>query len=543
MAIFIFASAAPGAQPNIVLVTVDTTRPDHLSCYGYDRQTTPRLERLAAESILFSEARSVIPLTTPSHVTIMTGLLPENHQVFANSHPVDSSFTMMAEIFKKAGYTTGAFVSVRLVDAPLGFSQGFDFFSGLADSGKREQAPVPDQSTAQGTSRRKLERRGDETIADALRWLGELKGQRFFVWVHLYDPHLPYVPPAEYGLQFNPDYETYLDQIRNPLHEKIEAKREQGKPLSLGFVLAEMVGLDQEYRLPRDVSPELAESMIRAYDGEIAFADLQLGRLFDLLEEKGEYANTIIVVMGDHGEILYEKERYFGHHKYLYEGSVRIPVIMRFPGVSATRLDVPITNADILPTVLEAVGIESKVPMDGLSYWPMISRNQQVRVPERRFYVTNTGEPRRPRPEQSTGRLSKLRMRFRKGIAAVRLTAAKLLRKVQIALSIQPKWKIENHFQKFAVLQGNWKLIRSAVLDEEKKKRTIKYELYNLASDPQETRDLYGEQGAIAEQMKAVLTAFLNRKRLMKVLPEDRQKTDEERQEEMRMLRSLGYIQ
>ncbi len=546
-ALFIFSLQPPEvrAAPNILLITLDTTRPDHLSCYGYEHETTPNLDRLAEESFVFTGARSVIPLTTPSHASIMTGLHPENHQVFANNHPVDSSFTMMAEILKKEGYTTGGFVSVRLVDAALGFYQGFDFFSGLTESEQELQKSEQEASTKQKSKKRRLERRGDETVEAALQWLEKIEGKQFFAWVHLYDPHLPYVPPLEYGTHFDQDYESYLDQIRNPLHKKIKAGHAEGgeRKVSLFSFFTRMLGLDKEYRIPRNVSPELAQSMIRAYDGEIEFADAQLARLFHFLEEEGEYDDTIIVVMGDHGEILYEKEGYFGHHRYLYHGSLIIPLIMKFPDLPARQIDVPITNVDILPTLLDALQIQKKVEMDGVSYWPLISRNERVTITDNQIYLTNTGQRLRTPPKDNQGRFAKFMMRIKKTAYEVRMNAGKFFRKVKKALSIQPKWKIEDRFQKFAVIQGDWKLIRSRGLDEKKKKKVISYELYNLSMDQQETRDLSGEEDAVLEELKAVLADFLKRKRIMKVLPEERRKTEEERQEEMRTLRSLGYIQ
>lgn len=530
-------------QPNILLVTLDTTRADHLSCYGYEYKTTPNLDRLVEGAIVFTQARSVIPLTTPSHASIMTGLYPETHQVFVNNHPVDESFTMMAEIFKKEGYTTGAFVSVRLVDAPLGFYQGFDVFSGFPAPERSQNNPESEETVSPSSGRGLLERSGDKTVEAALSWFGQIEREQFFAWVHLYDPHLPYAPPEEYGSRFNRDYSSYLDQIRNPLHEKIGERKGNGKPLFFVHAFMGMLGLDQEFRIPRNVSPELAENMISAYDAEISFTDAQLARLFDFLREQGIYDDTIIVVLGDHGEILYEKEQYFGHHRFLYEGSLHVPLIMKFPELAAEKLDVPITTVDVLPTLLDAVGIENKVEMDGVSYWPLISRHEPVEVPVYQFYMTNTGERIYPQPDKNPGRLTMVIIQIRRAAGKAAFVLGRFWRSVQKLLSIQPKWKIERRFQKFAVSNDKWKLIRSAVLDEEKKKRAVRYELYNLVSDPQETRDLYGEEGSIGKQMQTVLEAFLKQKRVMKVLPGERQKTDKERQEEMKMLRSLGYIQ
>jgi hypothetical protein len=124
-----------------------------------------------------------------------------------------------------------------------------------------------------------------------------------------------------------------------------------------------------------------------------------------------------------------------------------------------------------------------------------------------------------------------------------RVALVRLWRRIQELLSIEPKWKIEGRFQKFAVVHGDWKVIRSAIWDSKKKKIAIEYELYNLAADPQENQNLSDQEEVVMEELKSVLTTFLKKKRIMKVLPDERQKSDEERQEEMRALRSLGYIQ
>jgi len=519
------------ADPNILLVVLDTTRPDHLGCYGYERPTTPNIDQLAKDAILFTEAISVIPLTTPSHASIMTGLHPGNHLVYRNSYQVDSKFVMMAEILRKAGYLTGGFVSVKLVGSRVGFDQGFDYFS---DAIWERRRPMGSKWSDQRRRDLMGSRRGDQTIEEALQWLSENVERKFFLWVHLYDPHLPYDPPKAYGIKFNPNYKKgsgdqgclpddhtdYIDIDKGKRDEEgpyqrqtssIPGKFSRKRLSKMPFrPIPPMSRHRRGFR--RELSPDEVQSWIDAYDGEIAFDDDQLKRILDLLKVRGVYENTIVIIMGDHGEILYEKAHYFGHHLFLYQGSLKIPLIMKFPGITPRRIQQRITQMDILPTLLDAVGIKNEGKVDGQSFWPLIAQGREVKSQEYEILVTHSRD-------------------FPRGVRARKAPEGN--QKTPYVARKRPS-KFSQLFPKIAILKDNWKLIKQIFPDES-------YELYNLKGDPLEQNDLHStDQGkAILEDLEDDLKAYLDTKKEIETKKIMKKPDDAT----IRHLKSLGYIQ
>ena len=184
---------------SIVLITLDTLRADRLGCYGFPGNSTPNLDALAKESILFEQATSTVPLTLPSHASILTGLLPPHHGVRDNGGiPLPESRTTLAERFKRRGYATGGFVGAWVLERRFGLAQGFDRYS---DRFALDQ----------------LQKRGDAVVDDALAWIDEVRARQFFAWVHLFDPHLPYDPPEPFRTRFPADrYQgevAYTDEL------------------------------------------------------------------------------------------------------------------------------------------------------------------------------------------------------------------------------------------------------------------------------------------------------------------------------------------
>ncbi|MBA7537802.1 hypothetical protein ES705_30072 [subsurface metagenome] len=538
---------------NVILITLDTTRPDHLGFYGYERSTTPNIDRIADEVVVFTDAVSVIPLTTPSHASIMTGLHPESHQINRNSHPVDKSFVMMAEVLRKAGYSTGGFVSVKLVGSKIGFAQGFDFFSDSNPPGTKSDKPGDGSSNRSSRGDHTssiLVRRGDHTVWESLEWLKANIDKKFFLWVHLYDPHLPYEPPEEYGLKYNPRYNDYLKTIRNPgyrEHDFADNPELEGKePGPTGTkpmrraekFFKKFFGVDLNFLIQPagNVNPDKVQDFISAYDGEISFDDAILDGIFQLVKEEKKFDNTIIIIMGDHGEILYEKKDYFGHHKYLYQGSIKIPLIMKIPGIHPVTIDRTITNVDILLTLLDALEIKHKLKMDGVSYWPLISKNKNITAPEYRIIFTNTGKiPDIEKPPNVTNKRSP-----RTVLKWVKLAVENRLSKIVDKRFKKRRWKIDDHFQKIAIIKGEWKLVRTAKTSE---KKEYKYELYNLKSDKQEQEDLYMEETIVVRELEADLKKYLKRKRKVAVPEAESKQSEAQRAQELKELKSLGYVQ
>jgi len=283
---------------HVVIVTLDTTRADRLSPYGYLDAAMPALERLAREGVLFDHAFSVAPLTLPSHTSLFTGLIPPRHGVRDNAAtPLAERYATLAEVVRGRGYCTGAFVSSVVLDSDRGLAQGFDRYRGV---------PADDDG------RRSPQRRADAVMDEAIRWLDEDRACPIFLWAHLYDAHRPYEPP-----------EPYRAHYADP------------------------------------------------YQGEIAFAESQLSRLLGALERRRLLDNTLVVVAGDHGESLGEHGEE-NHGMFLYESVLRIPLIIRLPqprrspGTTAARVADVVRVVDVMPTVLDVLGM-SGPPTDGVS--------------------------------------------------------------------------------------------------------------------------------------------------------------------------------
>jgi arylsulfatase A-like enzyme len=305
-----------GAGRNLLLVTLDTTRADRLGAYGYADAETPTLDRLAARGLRFADAVSPVPMTLPAHATLLTGLDPPGHGLRVNGEAaLGAERTTLAEVLRGAGYETAAFVSSFVLDPRFGLDQGFDVYDARLEA-TRAAAFGP-----------QTERSAGAVTAAAVAWLrgrgGEGDGTPdgggpppFFLWVHYFDPHDPYEPPEPFAGRF------------------------RGRP----------------------------------YDGEIAYVDRELGRLLAALEAEGLEGSTVVVAAADHGESLGEHgERY--HSRSLYEGAVRVPLILAAPGLPeegrGSAVDgFVVTLADLYPTLLDLLGVpagEDAPALDGRS--------------------------------------------------------------------------------------------------------------------------------------------------------------------------------
>ncbi len=292
------------SAPNVVLITIDTLRVDHLGCYGYKQIKTPNIDGLAADGTLFARAFTTVPVTLPSHTAMLTGTYPMlsgMHDFSGNK--LNPQQPTLATVLKQSGYATGAVIAAAVLDSRFGLNNGFDFYYDHFDFNRLEEANLDE-----------MERPGNLVADRALDWLGKNSQKKFFLWMHLYDPHFPYRPPEPYAHE----YATH------------------------------------------------------PYDGEIAFADEQVGRLLRFLKDKGLYQNTVIVLSGDHGESLGEHGEKT-HGFFIYNATMHVPLMIRLPGKSAplTVLD-PVSLVDLMPTVLAAAGVEIPSQVQGRSLLPAI---------------------------------------------------------------------------------------------------------------------------------------------------------------------------
>jgi len=300
------AATVPPLRPvNLVVVTIDTLRADRLHCYGNTDIETPTLDALAQRGVLFENAVAQTPLTPPSHASIFTGTNPNVHHVRnTGGFALQASPVPLAKILQTQGWDTAAFIGASVLKKAFGFNQGFDLYD--------DQMPKAEKSLEETEY---PERRASVVVDHALGWLNAQSGKPFFVWLHLYDPHEPYAPPAP----FNEKYKKNL------------------------------------------------------YDGEIAYADQQLGRFLDAVSKKPPAGNTIVVVLADHGESLGEHGE-FNHGIFLYDATLRIPFLIAGPGVPAgVRVQQQARTIDVLPTVLGLMGGKAVAPVQGVSLLPAFS--------------------------------------------------------------------------------------------------------------------------------------------------------------------------
>src|SRR5712692_3142466 len=282
-----FAAGVPNRPPNVVVITIDTLRADHLGCYGYKQIHTPNIDALAADGARFERAYTSVPVTLPAHTAIFTGsypMLSGIHDFSANK--LNPQQPTLASALKEHAYSTAAIIVSAVLDSRFGLNHGFDFYYDHFDFNRLLETNLDE-----------MERPGNVVADVTLDRLSKNYQKKFFLWMHLYDPHYPYRPPAPYS---------------------------------------------QEYAS-------------HPYDGEIAFADAQVGRLIRFLKGKGLYRNTLIVLSGDHGESLGEHGEKT-HGFFIYNATLHVPVIFHLPGgVSAKTMPELVSLADLMPTVLKAL--------------------------------------------------------------------------------------------------------------------------------------------------------------------------------------------
>jgi len=405
--------------PNVLLITLDTTRADHIGCYGATTARTPVLDRMAAEGILFERAYTPVPLTLPSHATILTGLLPPEHGLRINAvKSLDSGIPTLAEHFDQHGYRTSAFIASYVLNSRFGLNRGFGYYNDDVTNGEKGEHGVHQLRSAR------------QIVNASLDWLNSegTSSDPFFCWVHIVDPHMPY------------------------------------------------------QKHPKELGSDFAGN---AYEAEIAFADQHLGRLIAWLEEHNKLENTIVVIVGDHGEGLGEHGE--TEHGYMvYESTMHVPLIFRIPGDMVAdsrgkRINQVVSLVDLYPTIGDLAGlpITSSLEVSGQNLFAVgdtiASENDSPCV---------YGESEAP------------------------------------------------------LLEAGWSPLQCVISDQRKYIRTQRPELYDLASDPKELNNL-------AEQHPEQLDRLEERWKQLEAGLEPRNKPTENltlRASELKALESLGYV-
>jgi arylsulfatase A-like enzyme/Flp pilus assembly protein TadD len=395
---------------NVLLITVDTLRADHLGCYGYSKAETPSMDRLAADGVLFERAETAAPITLPAHVSILTGTYPAYHGVRNNGvYRLGPRAVTLAEVLQEHGYKTGAVISGYPLVTRFGLSQGFESYDDHLPAEKDRQIGF-------------RERRAEEVSRLGIAWLTSAAPRRFFLWLHYFDPHAPYAPPSPFAERF-----------------------------------------------PLD-----------PYDGEVASVDHEIGNVLDTLASLNLLGKTLVVLAADHGEGLGDHGE-ATHGVFLYESTLRVPLILSLPGPlpRGRRVSTPVRTIDLVPTILGLLDLPLPDELQGTSLLPLTSR----RPPD--LLLKSLSESVLPRENYGWSEMSALRV-------------------------------------------GDWKYILAP-----------HEELYDLRTDPEEKSNLASQRGGDAARMREEIHHLMQDAASSGAPMAYRQELDETAREK---LHSLGYL-
>jgi len=322
---------ATPSTPNVVLISIDSLRRDRLGCYRYFRNTSPNIDQLADDSIVFDSAFSTAPSTVPAHMSLFTALYPAVHGVRFPSDVLRSNRLTLAEHMQAEGYLTAAYVDGGNLGRQWGFDKGFQLYD---DRGGGLEAIRP----------------------KAIDFINAHASRPFFLFVHTNDVHRPFNPPPGYIRIFDDGV------IRHPYSS--EGRSAMGFVQSIGY--HDYLGLNPQENLDRISS---------AYDGRILYADTEIGTILDALKNHGIYERTLIVVLSDHGESLFDRHVYFGHSLFLFDNEISIPLIVKMPGseIFPSRRNELVSIIDVSPTILDVVHRSEPTVIQGQSLFSLIN--------------------------------------------------------------------------------------------------------------------------------------------------------------------------
>jgi arylsulfatase A-like enzyme len=385
--------AAERAQgPNVLLITLDTLRADHVGAYGYRLDTTPALDDLAGRGTRFDDVTVPTPKTWPSIASLLTGASPRTTTVRLQNRRIKPGLPVLAELFDGAGYRTGAVVTNFNLLEGYGYGRGFQTYQEAWDQawGQAEpDSPLPGDAHARlealfGSPRMRaiLQATDAQLVTDrALAWLPQTVGEQpFFLWLHYMDPHGPYDPPQRYAELFAGEYDEQQ-------------------------VTVEQLNTPHLHRQPGTDEPVTDMGFYRAqYDREIRSMDDQLGRLFAELDARGLASDTLVVVTADHGEALGDHGYYLEHGLQAYQECARVPLIVAHRGSLPTRsvISEPVGLLDVAPTVLELAGLPVPTSFEGHSLAPLLRGESGATAPD--FVFMESGNSNGDRPLQLTVR-------------------------------------------------------------------------------------------------------------------------------------------
>jgi arylsulfatase A-like enzyme len=345
------AAAEPAAKSgqkvdSVVLITIDTLRADHVSAYG-GPVPTPAIDKLASQGALLETAYTPTPSTGPAHASLLTGLHVWHHGAAHNASPIDPRLPTVADAMKASGRATAAFVSSYILHRRFGFNQGFDTYV----------FEPSEPYVWRNKARKRFWTRGEETTRAANRWLASHGNEPFFLWVHYFDPHWPYQPPVGYAV--SPKDPVNMKGKRVPKDQKVRDRKH-------------------------------LKALNRAYRGEVAYVDAQVSALLERMRMLALEERTAVILTSDHGEGLGD-HAVMEHGLHLYEELIRIPLIVRAPGIPAgRRLKGAVQLEDLAPTLLAFVDLPAPPNQDGVNLLPWL-RGEESKSP--RSLVVGTRAP------------------------------------------------------------------------------------------------------------------------------------------------------
>lgn len=470
----------PRTRPDVIVISIDTLRRDHLTAHGYPHDTSPRLTALAERSVVFENAIAVHTNTGPSHGSMLTGLYPQAHGILRNAFKLRPGVATLAELLGEAGYVSGGFVSGwTLAREAVHLDRGFDHYD--------------DRSPSEVTW---WNRPAGATFEAAREWLRDTPDHRsVFLFFHLFDPHMPYESPMS-------------PRERAELTERFEGS--DVSEHNRDFNIPERVRIAYEGRDPATLA-----SMVGLYDAEIAYADRTVGLLLDELRELGRLDDALIVFVSDHGETLLERPWVLDHGTRLYDEQIRVPLWVKLPGdrLAGTRVGAQVSHVDLLPTVLESVGIDPPPLVHGSSLLELARRPDRSDSPPRPAFSIARPDPWRI-PEISRGTLA----------------PGDQGQGFDERLSFEVEIDQERYVT--SIRQPPMKLIAYPTTTGEI------FQLFDLSTDPDEKVDLAQSMPDLVRDLDAQIKQWWRSSAQGEGLPEETPYTEEE----LEALRALGYV-
>ena len=473
---------------NVLLITVDTLRADHLGCFGYSRNTSPAIDSLAASGTLFTKAFSQTNITLPSHLSILTSSYMLDHGVYNNTIANRSGIPGLDIHFSEAGYRCAAVVSGAPLNLEHGQATAYDDYFDL------------NSVQPQGGAFRNSSRLAEQASTLAIDWIERYRKKPFFLWVHYFDPHMPYLPPEPFRSRFVKDLPERLDLTTKLLERKLSLQdildlHEWTEKEEAYFMAINAKHVPVREINDLSLTPDEARSFVGLYDGEIAYTDSHIARLLEQLERFGIRDQTLVVLTADHGEALGDHDIYCTHRS-LFNPILQVPLVFSLPGKieGGVSIETSVQTIDIAPTILEMVELPLPDYYRGISLVPFFEGKEHPEMEDRtlRFVHAN----------------------------------------ISAAGIIKGKWKwVSAHDNKLDI-------------DQPFEFRHEAEELYNLLDDPMETANLvasgsHSVSDSLINDMRLTHAAWFDTTRVAAILRES-STVDETLLES---LRALGYVQ